>query len=216
MKKTSALVLLSGGQDSTTALCWALEKFNKVSTITFNFGQTHAIELESAKNIAESLHVYFRVIELKDIYHKTPHCSLLSEADDKQASEKFPATFVPGRNLLFLNVAAIHAFSEGIRDLVIGVSEVDFSGYPDCREGFILSAEKTISLALDEKFKIHTPFIHMSKSEEVLLMKKLGKLDLLEKTHTCYKGQRPPCGACDACILRAKAFQEAGIPDPIL
>jgi 7-cyano-7-deazaguanine synthase len=99
--------------------------------------------------------------------------------------------------------------------LVIGVSQLDYSGYPDCREGFIRSAEESISLAMDEKFVIHAPFLFISKAEEIRLMQKWDKLPLLALTHTCYKGEKPPCGKCDACVLRAKAFEEAGVRDPI-
>lgn len=215
MNNTSALILLSSGQDSCTALCWAMEKFTDVFTISFDFGQTHKIELESARAISEKCNVAHEIIELQSIFKSTPQCALLSDAGEGSASEKFPSTFVPGRNLLFLNVASIHAFSRGIRNLVIGVSQLDYSGYPDCREEFIRSAEKTISLAMDEEFKIHAPFLHMSKANEIRLMQKLGKLDLLTFTHTCYKGERPPCEKCDACVLRAKAFEEVGVEDPI-
>ncbi len=211
-----ALILLSGGQDSTTALCWAMEKFTDVSAISFDFGQTHAIELESAKIIAQKCSISHEVIELQSIFKNVPHCDLLDKAEEGSASPHFPATFVPGRNLLFLNTAAIYAFSRGIRDLVIGVSQVDYSGYPDCREEFLQSAEQTISLAMDEKFTIHAPFLFCSKAEEIQLMQSMGTLDLLSFTHTCYRGKKPPCGKCDACALRAKGFEEAGIEDPII
>jgi len=215
----SALLLFSGGQDSTTALVWARQRFDKVSAISFDFGQTHTIELESAKSIAEHYNIPHTTLSISSLYAEVSSCSLLKKEGmlpvSSEEKEGIPDTFVPGRNLLFLNIAAIHAFAHGISDIIIGVSEVDYSGYPDCREGFLQSAEKSISLAFDQKFHIHAPFLHCSKAEEIQLLQKAGELDILKKTHTCYRGERPPCGQCDACRLRAEAFLEAGAEDPL-
>ena len=127
-----------------------------------------------------------------------------------------PTTFVPGRNLIFVTLAAGYAYGKGIKDLILGVSQVDYSGYPDCRRETITSLENTISLGMDTEFKIHTPLIDIDKKGTVLMAKELGVLDVMKYTHTCYKGQQPPCGECPACKLRAKGFSEAGINDPIL
>lgn len=210
-----ALLLLSGGQDSTTALAWAQHNFSEVETLSFDFGQTHKIELKSAKKIAEICNVKNTTLDITDNFSQIQKCSLLECAKSEKASEKFPATFVPGRNLLFLTLASIIAYPKGIRDIIIGVSQVDYSGYPDCREDFVHSAEKTISLAMDEKFRIHAPFLHMSKADEIRMMQNLGEIELYQHTHTCYRGKRPPCKECDACTLRAEAFTEVGIEDPI-
>lgn len=212
----AVLVLLSGGQDSTTALCWAISEFGSVRAVSFDFGQVHKIELQCAARIAEKLNIPHQVIDVKSVFAGIQNCALLCGKMDSKSSEKFPATFVPGRNLLFLSVAATVAFPLGIRDLVIGVSEADYSGYPDCREPFIQSVQSSISLAMDEPFRVHAPFLHTTKADEVLLMQKLGHLDLLAETHTCYRGLCPPCGECDACKLRAAGFQAAGIADPLL
>ncbi len=209
-------MLFSGGQDSTTALCWALERFDAVSAISFDIGQRHAVELECAKSIAQKLGVSHQVIDAKAAFAGIKDCTLLLGRNEAKAAKDLPATFVPGRNLLFLTIASIVAFPLGIRDLVIGVSEVDYSGYPDCREPFLQATEQSISLAMDERFSIHAPFLHMTKADEIRLMQQLGKLDLLADSHTCYRGSRPPCNECDACRLRAEAFAEVGIEDPLL
>ncbi len=212
----SALVLFSGGQDSTTALCWAMERFEKVSAVSFDFGQRHIVELDSAKKIAEHLQIPQQVVDAKAAFAGITDCSLLLGKSETASAPSLPATFVPGRNLLFLTLAAIVAYPLGIRDLIIGVSQIDYSGYPDCREPFLQSAEQSISLALDEKFTIHAPFLHMTKADEIRLIQKLGKLELLADSHTCYRGERPSCGECDACLLRAAAFAEVGIADPLI
>lgn len=223
MKKRTALVLLSGGQDSTTALCWAMQQFAAVRAVSFDIRQTHARELQSAARVAERLKVPHQVIDASGVFIGLKQNPLLQDSGDsalfsqpKPADAKFPATFIPGRNLLFLTMAAIAAYPHQIRDLVIGVSEVDYSGYPDCRAEFIESAARSISLAVDEPFAIHAPFLHLSKADEVRLMDQWGQLDLLALTHSCYRGFSPPCGDCDACRLRAEGFAAAGIADPLL
>jgi 7-cyano-7-deazaguanine synthase len=130
-------------------------------------------------------------------------------------NKNLPASFVPGRNILFLTIAAAYAYTQNIKDIVIGVSQIDYSGYPDCRKEFIKKMEKAISTGMEYKFKIYTPLINKSKKDIVLLAKKLGILSFMKFTHTCYNGVRPGCGKCPACKLRDKGFKSAGIKDPI-
>lgn len=213
---TKALVVLSGGQDSTTCLAWALEKFDHIEAITFDYGQRHRCELDAAKKIAELTQIPQQTLEF-DLFSKLTENALTNHQQEitSGSDSELPSTFVPGRNLIFLTLAAIHAHKLGITDLVTGVCQTDYSGYPDCREEFIKSAENTISLALDQKFTIHTPLMHMTKAETVKMMQELGQIELLKHSHTCYEGKRPACGQCPACKLRLKGFQEAGINDPL-
>lgn len=217
MKKnsTSAVILLSGGQDSTTCLAWAMQKFSKVFALTIHYGQLHKIELDSAKKITKINKIPLKIYET-DIFKKfTKNALLNKEIAIKVPKNKLPSTFVPGRNHIFLSIAAIYAKQLGISDIITGVCQTDYSGYPDCRDEFIKSLEKTLSLAMETKFQIHTPLMWLTKAETVKLMQQLGKIDLLKYTHTCYKGLRPACGKCPACKLRLKGFKEAGIKDPI-
>jgi 7-cyano-7-deazaguanine synthase len=217
MKKT-ALVLLSGGQDSTTCLFWARKKFDRVEAVSFDYGQRHRIELKSAAKIAKLAAVKHAVITIKE-YEAIKNSALLDRKINlhgkHRANRKLPATFVPGRNILFLTIAAALAHAKSIHDLVIGVSQVDYSGYPDCREGFIKSMQKSLALGMDYGIKIHTPLLHKTKKQIVLLAKKLGVLDYMKHTHTCYRGTKKPCGTCPACRLRAKGFEDAGFLDAI-
>ena len=217
--RAKALVLLSGGQDSTTCLFWAKTKFKDVETVSFDYGQRHRIELKSAKKIAALARVNNTVVNIKE-FEAIKNSALLDASAKVGAkhklNRKLPATFVPGRNILFLTVAAALAYTKGIRDVVIGVSQVDYSGYPDCRGGFIRAMEKALSLGMEYPIKIHTPLIHLDKKGTVLLAKKLGALEYMAYTHTCYEGKNPPCGECPACKLRKKGFEEAALPPDIL
>ncbi len=215
-QQKKGLVLLSGGQDSTTCLAWALEQFDELHAICFDYGQRHKIELECAKEVAKATNTPLHIQKLNLFQDLTT--SALTNLDQEIThgdEENLPSTFVPGRNLIFLSTAAIHAHSLGISDLITGVCQTDYSGYPDCREDFIISLEQSISLALDTKINIHTPLMHLTKAETVTMINELGKLHLLEHSHTCYKGSRPACGQCPSCELRLKGFKEAGITDPI-
>jgi 7-cyano-7-deazaguanine synthase len=213
-----AMVLLSGGQDSTTCLFWAKKKFGAVETVSFDYGQRHKIELKSAKKIAKLAGVKNTVVSVKE-YETIKNSALLDAKADVEKkhrlNKKLPATFVPGRNILFLTVAAALAYTKGINDIVIGVSQVDYSGYPDCRAEFIRSMEKSLALGMESPLKIHTPLIRLDKKQTVLLAKKIGALKYMAYTHTCYEGKKPGCGKCPACVLRAKGFREAGIKDPL-
>lgn len=223
MKETSedrALVVLSGGQDSTTCLYWALDRFGvgKVSAITFDYGQRHRVELDCAKIIAAKLDVPHRILPI-DTFRALGGNALTDDVtveSGNTAETGLPNTFVPGRNLIFLTYAAAHAYQLGIANLVTGTAQTDFSGYPDCRESTLKSLEETLRLGMECVFRIHTPLMHLSKAETVLLIRDLGGLDAMADTHTCYNGQRPPCMQCPACELRAKGFAEAGIVDPLL
>ena len=132
------------------------------------------------------------------------------------SADKLPKTFVPGRNLVFLTYAAAYAWQHGIRHLVTGVAQTDYSGYPDCREETILALQHALRLGMESSLEIHTPLMHLSKKETVMLALGLQAIPAMAHTHTCYLGERPPCGHCDACVLREKGFSEAGIADPLL
>ena len=219
MKKqgTKALVLLSGGQDSTTSLFWAKKLFKQVETLSFDYGQRHLIELKSAGKIASLAKVKNAVIQIKE-FEALKNSALLDKKINLKGKDsvnkKLPASFVPGRNILFLTVAAAFAYTRGIKDIVIGVSQVDYSGYPDCRAEFIRSMEKTLSIGMEYPIKIHTPLIKLDKKKTVLLAIKLGAMEIMAHTHTCYEGKRPGCGVCPACVLRKKGFDESGFKDP--
>lgn len=220
-----ALVVLSGGQDSTTCLYWALARFGpgQVETVTFDYGQRHRMELECARNVA-SLAGASNVVLPIDTFSALagnaltdPQVTVPGVANNGSRHDgELPSTFVPGRNLVFLTLAAAYALPRGIGHLVTGVAQTDYSGYPDCRRETIDALQTTLSLGLDSTFEIHTPLMHLSKKETVMLAIELGAIDAMALTHTCYNGQRPPCGECAACILRAKGFAEAGIADPLI
>ncbi len=216
-----ALVVLSGGQDSTTCLYWAVDRFGRgnVSSITFDYGQKHRIELECAREVAAAAGVANVCLPI-DTFAALGGDALtdatIAVSDEKDEETELPVTFVPGRNLIFLTFAAAHAYRHGIRHLVTGVAQTDYSGYPDCREDTIAALQKAVSLGMDREFTIHTPLMQRSKKETVELAVRLGGLEAMALTHTCYNGRRPPCGECQACRLRAKGFAEAGVRDPLL
>lgn len=216
-----ALVVLSGGQDSTTCLYWAMHRFGaeRVATVTFDYGQRHRVELECARTIAGHAGVSNAIVPI-DTFAALGGNALTDDAIDVGAADRrapdLPNTFVPGRNLIFLTFAAAFAWQRGIRHLVTGVAQTDYSGYPDCRETTIESLQETLRLGLDADVTIHTPLMHRSKKETVELAVELGALEAMGLTHTCYNGERPPCGRCPACELRAKGFAEAGIEDPLV
>lgn len=215
LNNKSAIILLSGGQDSTTCLIWAIKKFKNIHAITFNYGQIHENEIKAAKKIAKICKIPLKIYKT-DIFKKfTKNALMNKEIAIKTSKNKLPNTFVPGRNHIFISIAAIYASQLEIPNIITGVCQTDYSGYPDCRKNFIKSLEKTLSLAMDSNFKIHTPLMNLTKAETVKLIKKLGYLKLLKYSHTCYKGSRPACGKCPACKLRLKGFQEAGIKDPL-
>ena len=214
-----AVVVLSGGQDSTTCLYWALDRFgdDNLETLTFDYGQRHRIELECAGKVAQHAGVAHTTLPI-DTFAALGGNALTdaSIAVEEAPGNNLPNTFVPGRNLVFLTFAAAFAWQRGIVDLVTGVAQTDYSGYPDCRRDTIVELEKTLQLGMQREFRIHTPLMNLSKKETVEMARDLGALDAMALTHTCYEGRRPPCGECPACRLRARGFLEAGIADPLV
>ncbi len=216
-----ALVVLSGGQDSTTCLYWAIDRFGRenVSSVTFDYGQRHRIELISAAEIADFAGVPNVILPI-DTFAALGGDALtttdiaVESAPDEESG--LPNTFVPGRNLIFLTFAAAFAYQRNIAHLVTGVAQTDYSGYPDCREETMNSLQTAIQRGMESEVQIHTPLMHLSKKETVELARELAALPAMAMTHTCYNGERPPCGHCAACELRAKGFAEAGVVDPLL
>ncbi len=209
-----AIVVFSGGQDSTTCLYWAKDKFETVAAITFDYGQRHKIEIEQSKKIARLAGVSQTVLDISSLGDITSN-ALTEPSMEIVDDGKLPTTFVPGRNLLFLTYASIEGYESEAFDIVIGASETDYSGYPDCRESFMRSFNETVDLAVERRFNLHTPLMYLSKAETVELAMKLDCFDALALSHTCYEGRRPACGKCPACRLRLKGFSEAGISDPL-
>jgi 7-cyano-7-deazaguanine synthase len=216
-----ALVILSGGQDSTTSLYWALSRFGShaVLSITFDYGQRHRIEIDSARDVAAFAGVPNVVLPIDTFAALGGNALTDTDVAVPPATEGrdgLPPTFVPGRNIVFLAFAAAYAWPRGIGHLVTGVAQTDYSGYPDCRRETIDALQKTLTLGLEREITIHTPLMNLSKKQTVLLATELGALEAMALTHTCYNGRRPPCGECAACRLRAQGFAEAGLRDPLV
>ncbi|MBZ4675160.1 MAG: queC [Dysgonamonadaceae bacterium] len=211
-KNEDALVLFSGGQDSTTCLFWAKQNFRNVHTLCFSYGQRHSQEVKNAERIVSMANVSFQVLDATIISHLAPNSLTDSSMmmDEEKPADSYPNTFVPGRNMLFLTFAATIAYAQNIRHLVTGVSEADYSGYPDCRDTFIKSANATLNLAMDRQFLIHTPLMWRNKKQVWQLADELGVFDLVRnETLTCYNGIiADGCGHCPACKLRNKGLQE--------
>tara|TARA_B100001105_G_C22325790_1_gene414626 strand:+ start:100 stop:771 length:672 start_codon:yes stop_codon:yes gene_type:complete len=214
---SSAIVVLSGGQDSTTCLYWAIKKYDTIEALTFDYGQRHRIELEAAPKIAKMGGVKNTILPI-DTFGVLGGNSLTGKEEVEQSSPEgeLPNSFVPGRNLIFLTFAAAFAYQRGIKDIVTGVCQTDYSGYPDCRQNTIEAIQLAINLGMESNINIHTPLMWMTKAETVKLAKDVGALEALAWSHTCYNGKVPPCGECPACTLRAKGFNEAGINDPLI
>lgn len=232
------LVILSGGQDSTTCLYWAkqLPGVEEVHAVTFDYGQRHAIEIESALKVAEMAGVAsHEIVKLPDgiLRGTSPLINADHEVGRYESAETLPGgledTFVPARNILFLTLAANRAYCLGCDALVIGVSQEDYGGYPDCRIEFINAMEKALCEGMPKPLVIKKPLITLNKMRTVELADVLdmthygatgkregGCLDALAYSHTCYNGETPPCGSCHACLLRAKGFQEAEVVDPLI
>lgn len=218
-----AVVLLSGGLDSATALYLAKSKGYEVTALSFDYGQRHNVELGLAKKLAEKAEVAdHKVVELKlsDWGGSSLTDKNIELEDGDVTRTDIPVTYVPARNMVFLSVAASLAEAIGAQDIFIGVSEVDYSGYVDCRQEFIDSMEAAINKGTvmgaekNQPIKIHAPFVHKTKAEEIEMGMQLGVDYGL--TWSCYRGGEKPCGTCDSCLLRAKAFEEAGYEDPAL
>lgn len=208
---TKALVVFSGGQDSTTCLFWALKNFAEVETVTFDYQQRHSQEIEVAKRIAQDLGVENTVIDLSLLNQLTANALTRSTIAIKEGENgSLPSTFVDGRNHLFLSFAAIIAKTKGIKNIITGVCETDFSGYPDCRDVFVKSLNVTLNLAMDYNFVIHTPLMWIDKKATWALAADLGAFEYIrEKTLTCYNGViGAGCGECPACKLRNQGLQK--------
>ena len=205
------MVCLSGGQDSTTCLYWALKNFDHVEAVCFSYGQKHALEVEVARRIAGKAGVEFSLLDLSLLGQMT-HNALTDASvvmDKEKPADALPNTFVPGRNMLFLTLAAVKAYEKGIRNLVTGVSQTDFSGYPDCRDTFIRSLNVSLNLAMESQFVIHTPLMWLDKEQEWELADELGVFDVVRnETLTCYNGvMADGCGECPACKLRRAGLE---------
>ena len=223
----SALVLFSGGQDSTTTLAWALERYDHVETVGFDYGQRHAVELEVRSVVADGLRAGLpewsnrlgedHMVDLQ-VLGQISETSLTGGMAIAMAEDGLPNTFVPGRNLIFLTFAAAIAYRRGIRHIVTGVCETDYSGYPDCRDDTIKAMQLALNLGMDTRFVLHTPLMWINKAETWSLAEQLGGNPLVEivrtQTHTCYEGDREHlhdwgygCDACPACELRAAGYK---------
>ena len=229
---TRALVLFSGGQDSTVCLAWALARYDEVETVGFDYGQAHAVELDCRKAIRTGLAAFpewapklgpDHTISLAEL-GRISETALTRDVEIEMGENGLPTTFVPGRNLLFFTYAAALGYRRGATALVGGMCETDYSGYPDCRSETIAALEKAISLGMDKPFTLETPLMWIDKAATWALARELGGsrlVDLIvEESHTCYRGDREHrhdwgygCGACPACELRARghaAFIAAG------
>jgi 7-cyano-7-deazaguanine synthase len=223
----TALVLFSGGQDSTTCLAYALKRYERVETIAFDYGQRHHVELEARLNVFRELRAQFPEWSKKlgddhfldlAVLGQVSETSLTRDVAFQMQSNGLPNTFVPGRNLLFLTLAAALAYRRDLQVLVTGVCETDFSGYPDCRDDTMKAMQLALSLGMDRRLLIETPLMWIDKAQTWEMAKNLGGTPLIdlivEHTHTCYLGDREHrhdwgygCGTCPACELRANGFK---------
>lgn len=210
MREDKAIVIFSGGQDSTTCLFWALQRYSEVEAVTFDYGQRHKAELECASKIAVQLGIKQHVLDMSLINQLAPNALTRDDIDIVQEEGKLPSTFVEGRNLLFLSFAAVLAKQRGARRIIIGVSQTDFSGYPDCTDVFIKSLNVTLNLAMDYEFVVETPLMWLTKAQVWQLAADLDAYELVrEQTLTCYNGViGTGCGTCPSCILRNDGLAE--------
>lgn len=208
-KQGKAVVVFSGGQDSTTCLLWAMERFEQVEAVTFDYNQRHRLEIEVAQNIAAELNIEHTVLDMSLLNQLAPNALTRDDIEIEQKEGELPTTFVDGRNHLFLTFAAIQGKQRGARHIITGVCETDFSGYPDCRDIFVKSLNVTLNLAMDYDFVLHTPLMWLDKAETWELADQLNGLDYVrEKTLTCYNGvMADGCGECPACELRNQGLQ---------
>ena len=224
---TTALVLFSGGQDSATCLAWALERYDRVETIGFDYGQKHRVELDCRATTLAALRTAFPVWAQKlgadhlialPVIGEISETALTRDVEIQMQANGLPNTFVPGRNLLFLTVAAMVAYRSGAKHIVTGVCETDFSGYPDCRDDTIKALQVALNLGMETRLALDTPLMWIDKAQTWQLAHELGGhklVDLIvEETHTCYQGDRIHrhawgygCGVCPACDLRRKGFE---------
>ncbi len=226
LNPSSALVLYSGGQDSTTCLAWALSRYERVETVGFDYGQRHHVEMTCRLEVLHQLRRQFpawstrlgedHVLDLR-VLGQLSDSALTDERAIAMAESGLPNTFVPGRNLLFLTFAATLAYRSGLKFLVGGMCETDYSGYPDCRDDTLKALQVALSLGMDERLVIETPLMWLDKAQTWSLSQDFGgqaMVDLIvEHTHTCYLGERTQrhawgygCGQCPACELRAQGY----------
>ncbi|MGA7675535.1 MAG: 7-cyano-7-deazaguanine synthase QueC [Rhizomicrobium sp.] len=226
MNTDGALVLFSGGQDSTTCLAWSLARFKRVETVGFDYGQRHRAEMDARLRVLAAIRARFsdwaerlgddHVLSL-DVLKQIGGTALTDATKIEMGADGLPTTFVPGRNVMFLTAAAALGYRRGIADLVGGMCETDFSGYPDCRDKTVAAVAEALTLALARRVTIHTPLMWIDKAATWALAEKLGGaalVDLIrEETVTCYEGDRTQrhdwgfgCGVCPACDLRAKGY----------
>lgn len=228
MINESALVLFSGGQDSTVCLAWALEKFDRIETIGFDYGQRHRVELYCRDAVCAGITSLNPVWALKlgedhvipiEALGAISATALTRVAEIQTGANRLPTTFVPGRNLVFLTLAAAVAYRRGIRHIVAGVCETDYSGYPDCRDDTLKAMQVALNLGMERRFVLHTPLMWLNKAQIWELAYDLGDNELVamivDRTHTCYLGNRSlrhrwgyGCGECPACKLRAAGFEK--------
>jgi len=232
----TVIVLLSGGQDSTTCLFWAARQFepDRIVALSINYGQRHAAELESAEKVVEVFKAHHPKIEVvREVVNVGPILAGTSPLTDhsravgtyegvKALPGGLEATFVPGRNILFLTLAGNRAVVYEAQHVVTGTAQEDFGGYPDCRADFIDRMERALDYGLflereQGKIKLWTPLMFLTKAETVGMAAGLeGCVEALAFSHTCYQGAVPPCGSCHACLLRGKGFRAAGLEDPLV
>lgn len=210
MKQEKAVVVFSGGQDSTTCLFWSIKQFKEVAAVTFDYGQRHHAEIECARSIAEELGVSFKVLDMTLINQLSANALTRKDIEITEDAGELPSTFVPGRNHLFFSFAAVYAQAIEARHIITGVSETDFSGYPDCRDTFVKSLNVTLNLAMNAEFVIHTPLMWLDKAGVWELSDRLGAFDFIrQRTLTCYNGiPAEGCGTCPACKLRRQGLEE--------
>ena len=208
--KKASVVVFSGGQDSTTCLFWALERYEKVIALSFDYGQRHIRELDCAKAICQDYGIEHYIMDMSLLNQLAPNSLTRADipVDETAPAAGTPNSFVDGRNHLFLSYAAVFAKQKGITDIITGVSQSDFSGYPDCRDVFIKSLNVTLNLAMDYPFDIITPLMWLDKKETWALADQLKVLDIIRnKTLTCYNGiVGDGCGSCPSCKLRKKGL----------
>lgn len=212
-----ALVIFSGGQDSTTCLGYALKKYDEVEAVSFLYGQKHEKEIEIAKNIAEELNVKFHVIDLS-FFKEISVSALTSDGNmngEHPLNKNLPASYVPNRNALFITIAHAMAQTIGAGVLITGVCETDFSGYPDCRNEFVVSLAKSLNIGAETDIVVETPLMYLDKKQTWELAEEVGILELVRtRTLTCYNGVETlnewgmGCGECPSCKLRAKGYRE--------
>lgn len=211
MNESKCIIVFSGGQDSTTCLFWAMKKFKEVIAITFDYGQRHALEIECAKKICCEFGIPHHILDMSLLSQLSPNALTDHDMEIEHGQEGgLPSTFVPARNLLFMSFAGAVAYNKGVKHLVIGVSEADFSGYPDCRDAFMKSMNVTMNLSMEKDFVIHTPLMWRDKAAVWELSYELGKMEYIrEKTLTCYNGIiGDGCGTCPSCELRLNGYEE--------